>query len=180
MKKLNKRFDINYDYNVNKFIILNLQELKIIVTNENIDFDITNETITSGAYGDLQQDIEKLLDNSKYSNLLLNMENLYINKSNDNIKLNLNIYKEIKCENIEHFKEKIKDITNQYYSNEELINNCFNCEELKDMLTKEFYTKDDYRKIEERYKIKLDTGRYLVVGIKEEKEEDEVLWERKL
>lgn len=49
---MNKRFDINYDYNINKFIILNLKELKIIVTNENIDFDITNETITSGAYGD--------------------------------------------------------------------------------------------------------------------------------
>ena len=92
---MNKRFDINCDYNVNKFVILNLQELKIIITNENINFDITNETITSGAYEDLQKDLEKLLDNNKCSNLLLNMESLYMNKSNDNIKLNSNIYKEI-------------------------------------------------------------------------------------
>ena len=48
------------------------------------------------------------------------------------------------------------------------------------MLTKGIYTKDDYKKIEERYKIKLDTGKYLVVGIKGETEEDEVLWKRKL
>ncbi len=172
---MNKRFDINCDYNVNKFVILNLQELKIIITNENINFDITNETITSGAYEDLQKDLEKLLDNNKCSNLLLNMESLYMNKSNDNIKLNSNIYKEIECENLKQFKDKIKNIIDQYYSNEELINNCFNYEELKDMLTKGIYTKDDYKKIEERYKIKLDTGKYLVVGIKGETEEDEVL-----
>lgn len=172
---MNKRFDINYDYNTNKFIILNLQELKIIITNENIDFDITNETITSGVYDDLQKDLEKLLDNNKSSNLLLNMESLYINKINNNIKLNLSIYKEIECESLKQFKDKIEDIINQYYSNEELINNCFNYEELKDMLTNGIYAKDDYKKIEERYKIKLDTGNYLVVGIKGETEEDEVL-----
>lgn len=171
----NKRFDINYDYNRNKFIILNLQELKIVITNENLNFKETDKTITSGAYGDLQKDLESLLDSNKDTNLLLNMENLYINKINNDIKLDLSIYKEIQCESIKQLKDKIKDITDQYYSNEELINNCFSFEELKDMLTKGIYTKDDYRNIEERYKIKLDTGKYLVVGIRAENEEDEVL-----
>lgn len=171
----NKRFDINYDYNRNKFVILNIKELKIVITNENINFEETNKTITSGTYDDLQKDLESLLDSNKNTNLLLNMENLHINKIDNNIKLDLNVYKEIQCESIKQFKDKIKDIVDEYYSNEELINNCFNCEELKDMLTKGIYTKDDYKNIEERYKIKLDTGKYLVVGIRAENEEDEVL-----
>lgn len=171
----NKRFDINYDYNRNKFIILNIKELKIDITNENLNFKETDKTITSGAYGDLQKDLESLLDSNKNTNLLLNMENLHINKIDNSIKLDLNVYKEIQCKSIKEFKDKIKDIVDEYYSNEELINNCFNCEELKDMLTKGIYTKDDYKNIEERYKIKLDTGKYLVVGIRAENEEDEVL-----
>lgn len=170
MKK-SKRIDINYEWNTNKSIILDCEKLKITISNEDIEFN--KETIQSDTYDVFEKDLNNLIDNNKCSKMILNMEYLYISKSNQDIQLSSKVYKEIKCKDLQDLKDTIFDISNQYYSNEQLVNNLYTYDELHNMINKGFYTKEDYNDIEKRHKIKLDTKDYLVVGFKPKSEQKE-------
>lgn len=146
-----KKIDINYEYHKNKYIILDLEKLKIMVNNAEINFEVDKETLISATYDVIQNDLIKLIDSNKYHRLLLNMESLYINKSNNKIKLDFKNYKEIICRNKEEMKSLLINIINQYYSNEELFNNNYTDEELKDMIKQGFYTEEDYKNMEIKY-----------------------------
>lgn len=143
--KESKKIDINYERHKNKYIVLDLEKLKIMVNNAKINFEINEETVISATYDVIQNDLMKLIDSNKYHRLLLNMESLYINKSDNKIKLDFKNYKEIICRDKEEMKSLLIDIINQYYSNEELSNNKYTNEELRNMIKQGFYTEEDYK-----------------------------------
>lgn len=169
-----KRVDINYEYHKNNYIFLDLLKHKIIINNSNVSLEMNEKTIISATYDVIQKDLIRLINTEKYSKIILDMEKLYIYPCNDEFRINLDIYKQITCKSIDKMEERVINIIQQYYSNEQLINKNFTNDDLKEMLLKGLYTKEDYENIEEQCDIKLKNER---VGLdyKLEEEEDVII-----